>query len=98
MIARELSELPRMASVKRSYALNVDAQGLALSDRLRIARDMAGLSQNRLAKAADVSVGMVSNLEYGKIKGDPSARTIGRLAQALGKSMDWLWFGDRGNG
>ena len=51
-------------------------------DMLRMLREKAGLSQEALARAANISVSAVSKLERGGI--DPSWSTVQALAKALG--------------
>jgi transcriptional regulator with XRE-family HTH domain len=55
-------------------------------ERLKALRAQAKLSQGKLARAADVGVMTVSNLENGKI-GDPNWSTVVKLARALGISV-----------
>ncbi len=60
-------------------------------DRLRIARDRRGLSQEQLAELSAVSRASIANYEAGK----PMRRLQGRaLAMALGVSYDWLATGE----
>jgi transcriptional regulator with XRE-family HTH domain len=55
---------------------------MELADMLRELRERAGLSQERLAREANVSVATIVKLEAGKIV-DPAWSTIRRLAAAL---------------
>jgi transcriptional regulator with XRE-family HTH domain len=54
----------------------------AFGAALKTAREAAGLSQRALTNCADVSEGLVSRWETGKR--EPTAATVGRLADALG--------------
>lgn len=63
-----------------------------LSDRLKIARSAVGLSARKLSRLAGLADGHVAMFERG-IVDDGSAKTMGRLAQALGVSLDWLVLG-----
>jgi transcriptional regulator with XRE-family HTH domain len=54
-------------------------------ERLRELREAAGLSQEALARAADVSTSTVSKLE--QRAADPSWSTVQALAKALGVSV-----------
>ena len=56
--------------------------GVALGEGLRAARTRAGLSQEELAKKSGISQEAISVLERGG--GNPTMRTLERLARALG--------------
>lgn len=60
---------------------------LGLGSRVRITRNMRGLTQARLAELAGVSRSLVSNLERNNYNGsraaDPTVSTVYRLASAL---------------
>ena len=64
-------------------------RGVALSDRLRELRHAAGLSQEQLARRANVTTGVVHKLEQGRVD-DPQWSTIQKLAKALNASLDDL--------
>lgn len=55
----------------------------ALSKRLKLLREAAGLSQQDIATRGELSLSLVAKLEQGK-KADPRASTILALARALG--------------
>jgi DNA-binding XRE family transcriptional regulator len=74
-------------------AIQVDARGMSLGQRVRAARRARGLSQTALAEAADVSLKSVQVLERGI--GEPMAWTLGRVAAVLGVGLDDLWWGVR---
>ena len=57
----------------------------AFAGRLRALRESAGLTQQALAVAAELSVSYVAKLERGVA--DPSWSTVVRLARALGVSV-----------
>jgi transcriptional regulator with XRE-family HTH domain len=59
-----------------------------LGERLRRARERAGLSQQRLAALADTSLSHISRIETGKIENP--GRVLERLAPHLGVSVAWL--------
>jgi transcriptional regulator with XRE-family HTH domain len=61
----------------------------ALAVRLKRLREAAGLSQQDLAVAAGLSVGMVAQLEQGK-RADPRVSTVAGLARVLGVTIDEL--------
>jgi transcriptional regulator with XRE-family HTH domain len=57
----------------------------AFNDRLRSLREAAGMTQEGLARAAQLSVSSVAKLERGGM--DPSWSTVLRLAAALGVTV-----------
>jgi DNA-binding XRE family transcriptional regulator len=59
---------------------------MAFKDRLRTLRDAAGMTQEGLARAADLSASTVAKLERGPL--DPHWATALALADALGASLD----------
>ena len=59
---------------------------------LELARNGRGLSQEKLAEAVKVTKGAISQYETGTTS--PSIPTLIQLAQALGKSVDGLLFGN----
>jgi transcriptional regulator with XRE-family HTH domain len=54
---------------------------MSFSDRLKTLRKAAGLTQEGLARAADISTATVARLEYAGL--DPSWNTVVKLARAL---------------
>ncbi len=61
------------------------------ADRARHARRRAGLTQRQLAKAADVSQGVVALIENGY---DSTAETRDAIARALGRDPEQLFPAD----
>jgi transcriptional regulator with XRE-family HTH domain len=59
-----------------------------LGQRLKRLREAAGMSQQRLADLAGVPVGTLRNAEYDRR--EPLVGTAGKLAKALGVSLDVL--------
>ncbi len=59
---------------------------MAFSDRLRALRIAAGLTQEGLARAADLSTTTVAKLE--RLPMGPAWETVVKLAEALGVSLD----------
>jgi transcriptional regulator with XRE-family HTH domain len=55
----------------------------ALSERIRLCREKAGLSQQELAQAAGLSLSLVAKLEQGT-KADPRVSSLMALAYGLG--------------
>jgi transcriptional regulator with XRE-family HTH domain len=67
---------------------------MTFGQRLRRLREMAGLSQNELAKRAKVNRPLITMLESGKSPShkprDVTLETARKLARALGVSLDML--------
>lgn len=63
-----------------------------LPERLLWARKTAGLTTRELAAEAQVSLGYPSALECGQVK-KPSVEAVKRLADALGVSFEWVYWG-----
>jgi transcriptional regulator with XRE-family HTH domain len=61
---------------------------MGFGTQLRTAREQAGLSQQELADKAGISVDSVQNWEQGRTR--PRLPALGKLAQALGVSLDVL--------
>lgn len=64
----------------------------SLPERLRLAREERGLSQNALAQASGIARTTIGYLESGETT--PSVATVELLAQALGVSVCWLAYGE----
>lgn len=64
---------------------------MSFPQRLRKARESAGLSIRALAAAAEVAPGSVVHYEDGKT--DPARGIVERLATALGVTPQWLAYG-----
>jgi len=60
----------------------------SFSERVKIERERAGLSQTRLARMCDLSGPMISCLERGKSAG--SEKVLVSVARALGVRPEWL--------
>ena len=60
-----------------------------ISERIREARRGADLTQEAVARRADLSVNMVSRLELGKIR-DPHISTLRGIAHAVGVPVEAL--------
>lgn len=56
----------------------------AFSDRVRELRALAGLTQDRLAERAGLSVTMIQGIERARDGGNPRLTTLWALAAALG--------------
>ena len=68
-------------------------EGTGYPDRFQSkkSRELAGLTQEKLAETIDVSVQYVSDLERGKV--GASTATLIRISQALHVSCDYLLLG-----
>ena len=62
---------------------------MALGERLRQLRELAHLSQNELAKRANVPRPIISDVESGKQKGI-TLENARRIARVLGVTLDLL--------
>lgn len=62
---------------------------MSLSDNVTRIRKQRGLSQNQLARNADISQQNVQRLESGE-RTNPSFETVCKIADALGVSLDEL--------
>jgi transcriptional regulator with XRE-family HTH domain len=58
--------------------------------RLRLARQLANLSQEKLAEAAGLDKGQISRFESGERVAAAHMATIIKLARALGQPTGWL--------
>lgn len=59
---------------------------MGIGDRIKAVRKEQGLSMRALARKADTSVAHLSKLEKGA--SSPTLDTLGRIAQALGMSLE----------
>jgi transcriptional regulator with XRE-family HTH domain len=73
--------------VKEAIAMETDTK-IALGGRLRLAREMAGLSQGQVAVELGLHRPSVSEMEAGRRK--VSADELGRLATLYAVSEAWL--------
>jgi transcriptional regulator with XRE-family HTH domain len=64
-------------------------QDYPLSKNLKKLREQKGLSQDRLAKLADIANNTIIKIEQGENK-NPTLDTLKKLAEALGVSVDDL--------
>lgn len=66
----------------------MNATAETLADRLRAAREMAGLSQGQVAGLLDLHRPAVSEIEAGRRK--VTAEELSGFADAYGVSVDWI--------
>lgn len=59
---------------------------------MRVSRKAKSLSQEGLARLADISMSNISKYERGVCA--PSAENLSRIAAMVDRTMDELWFGD----
>lgn len=67
---------------------NMSSELATLASRIEETVEMIG-TRAKAAEAAEITVQQLGRLISGKTT-DPSARTLGRLAEAAGVSLDWL--------
>src|SRR5512145_866427 len=67
---------------------------LVMHERLRFARNLAGISQGEVARLAglDGGSGHLTRIESGAVR--PSMETIGAVARVLGLDLNWLTYGN----
>lgn len=66
-----------------------------IGERIKAARETAGLTQERFSERIGVSVQYISDLERGKV--GTSVPTLCKICDVLGVSSDYLLFGYRQN-
>ena len=66
---------------------------MTLADRIKFAREQAGLTQVQLAKAVGISQPSIHELESGRTK-QFRASTLLKVAKFLGQSPEWLANGE----
>ena len=65
---------------------------MSIGERLKTARKKNRISQDDLARLIGVSRGVISNIEYGKVK-DPQLIVIDAIVKELKIRMEWLLTG-----
>jgi transcriptional regulator with XRE-family HTH domain len=83
-----LQKISRFYNIPVSLFLHTKGKLVTTGKKIRLTRDCKGLTQKQLASAADVSPGLIAQLEAGKVQ--PSLKTIERIAKALGCSTCYL--------
>lgn len=68
---------------------------MTLSERVKLAREKAGMTQAQLARALGISQPSVHDLESGRTKQFRSS-TLLKMAKVLGQSPEWLAGGEGG--
>lgn len=89
-ISRELDELAPQNAKTENVARNYEGNP-TFAERIKLAREDAGLTQVDLAKACGISQANISELERGEV-----GRTsyLPEIARDCGISTDWLAFGN----
>lgn len=77
----------------RAVARRVNILGPAIAERLRLARELRGLTVRQLAEQAQVDKQTVQRLSDG-LGRNPGAGMMADLAKALDVSPAWLTFGE----
>lgn len=78
--------------IDRPFSEAAVGRTASLPERLRLAREERGLSQNALAQSSGIARTTIGYLESGETT--PSVATVELLAQALGVSVCWLAYGE----
>lgn len=91
VLPRGLSTLPA-AVLQSQYTMSVDPGSESVGRRIRQARLAAGLTVKELAARASVSPSYLSDVERGAK--NPSLPVTAALAAVLGRSLDWIVFGE----
>ena len=79
---------PRLGHMSTDAAFGVVPE-VTLGWRMKIARDLAGMDQEALAKATGIARNTISNYELG-LTARPKRLYIRAMAQAMGVSESWL--------
>lgn len=83
-----LQKVSRYFGMPVSLFLHTEGKLMTTGKKIRMTRDARGMTQKQLAGKADVSPGLIAQLEAGKVQ--PSLKTIERIAKALGVSTCYL--------
>jgi len=81
-ITRDMNKIDRAAP-------DLAADEMRLGTRLRLARQVRGLTLKAVAKAANCSESAISKIENGKAS--PSLPMLHRLVEALGTNIGWMF-------
>ncbi|MBS4032524.1 MAG: helix-turn-helix transcriptional regulator [Clostridiales bacterium] len=83
-----LQKISRYFSVPVSVFLHTQSKLITTGKKIKTTREAKGMTQKQLAGGAEVSPGLIAQLEAGKVQ--PSLKTIERIASALGVSTCFL--------
>lgn len=79
-----------MPKAKKKVAPPLPAELEGFPRRLKLARDLANLSQDKVAKLSSTTKGQISRFENGERVAAAHMATLIRLARALGQPVGWL--------
>jgi transcriptional regulator with XRE-family HTH domain len=79
-------------SMKEVTVAEADSKRIAMSERLRTARELAGLSQGQVAKELGLHRPSVSEMEAGRRR--VSAEELARMADLYAVDLAWLAGGE----
>lgn len=83
-----LQKISRFFNVPVSLFLHTEGKLVTTGRKIRLTREAKAMTQKQLACTAEVSPGLIAQLEAGKVQ--PSLKTIERIAKALGVSTCYL--------
>jgi len=85
-----------MATKKVGIQVPMPFDQQEMGRRIALAREGRGMNQAQLGDLLGVTKGMISHYELGK--SSPGYETLTKMAESLGKSVNWLLFGDETEG
>ncbi len=71
-----------------SQLTNSEAKVITMGKKIKLAREINGMTQKQLAAASELSPGMIAQLESGKVY--PSLKSLEKLSKALSTSVCYL--------
>jgi transcriptional regulator with XRE-family HTH domain len=83
-----LQKISSFFHIPVSLLIGTPAKLMSTGKKIRMNRELRNLTQKQLAGAANVSPGLIAQLEAGKVQ--PSLKTIESLAKVLGVSVCYL--------
>lgn len=83
-----LQKISSFFNIPVSLLIGTPAKLLSTGKKIRMNRELRSMTQKQLAQAANVSPGLIAQLEAGKVQ--PSLKTIESLSKVLGVSVCYL--------
>jgi len=83
-----LKKISEFFHVPISQLTNSEAKVMTMGKKIKLAREISGMTQKQLATASELSPGMIAQLESGKVY--PSLKSLEKLSQALSTSVCYL--------
>jgi transcriptional regulator with XRE-family HTH domain len=83
-----LQKISSYFGIPISLLIGTPSKLLSIGRKIKINRELRGMTQKQLAAAANVSPGLIAQLEAGKVQ--PSLKTIEGLSKVLGVSVCYL--------